>query len=163
MPFPTTGCSSASTTSPTCWPAPSKAPRPRPARRPCAICWPISRCAARWRSPSTASDPPTGSFAVSNADRGLADEAPGDALYYAEGGNVGASLGGLIGSLKESVDSIPGAAEQLEMVESAMGGDLEEMVDWMGDAATVAGYDGEQAWGGAIIVPTSMEDARRTM
>jgi hypothetical protein len=112
---------------------------------------------------SMASDPPTGSFAVSNAERGLADEAPGDALYYAEGGNVGASLSGLIGSLKESVDTIPGAAEQLEMVESAIGGDLEDMVDWMGDAATVAGYDGEQPWGGAIIVPTSMEDARRTM
>ena len=35
------------------------------------------------------SDAPTGAFAVTNADRGLADEVPGDALYYAEGGNVG--------------------------------------------------------------------------
>lgn len=112
---------------------------------------------------SMASDPPTGSLAMSNAERGLADEAPGDALYYAEGGNVGASLSGLIASLKETADAIPGGAEQLEMVESAIGGDLEEMVDWMGDAATVVGYDGEQPWGGAIIVPTNMEDARRTM
>ena len=38
------------------------------------------------------SDPPTGPFTLTNADRGLADEVPGDALYYSEGGNVGASL-----------------------------------------------------------------------
>jgi hypothetical protein len=109
------------------------------------------------------SDPPTGSFAVTNADRGLADEVPGDALYYAEGGNVGASLGGVIGSLKESVGAMPDAAAQIDMVEAALGGDLEEQVAWMGDLATVAGFDGEEPWGGAIIVPTSMEDARRTM
>ena len=35
------------------------------------------------------------------------DEVPGDALYYAEGGNVGGSLSGLIGSLKESVAATP--------------------------------------------------------
>jgi hypothetical protein len=109
------------------------------------------------------SDPPTGPFAVTNADRGLADEIPGDALYYAEGGNVGTSLSGLIGSVKESVASMPDAAQQLEMVEAALGGDLEAQVAWIGDLATAAGYDGEQPWGGAIIVPTSMEEARRTM
>jgi Protein of unknown function (DUF3352) len=111
----------------------------------------------------TVSDPPIGPLAVANAERGLADEVPGDALYYAEGGNVGASLSGLIGSLKEAAGSMPGGAEQLEMVESALGGDVEELVAWIGDAATVVGYDGEQPWGGAIIAPTSMEDARRTM
>jgi hypothetical protein len=111
----------------------------------------------------TVSDPPSGPFAVSNADRGLADEVPGDALYYAEGGNVGASLGGVIGSLKESVTAMPGGADQLDMAEAALGGDIEEMVAWMGDMATVAGYDAEQPWGGAIIVPTDMEEARRTM
>jgi hypothetical protein len=109
------------------------------------------------------SDPPSGPFAVTNADRGLADEVPGDALYYSEGGNVGASLGGIIGSLKESVGAMPEAAEQLEMVEAALGGNLEDQVAWIGDVATAAGYDGEQPWGGAIIVPTDMEDARRTM
>jgi hypothetical protein len=109
------------------------------------------------------SDPPSGPFAVTNADRGLADEVPGDALYYAEGGNVGTSLGGIIGSLKESVGAMPEGTEQLEMVEAALGGDLEDQVAWMGDAATAAGYDGEQPWGGAIIVPTDMEEARRTM
>jgi hypothetical protein len=109
------------------------------------------------------SEAPTGSFAVSNAERGLAAEVPGDALYYAEGGNVGTSLSALIGSLKESFGAMPEGAEQLEMVEAALGGDLEEQVSWMGDMATAVGYDGEQPWGGAIIVPTDMEDARRTM
>ncbi len=109
------------------------------------------------------SDPPSGPFAVTNAERGLADEVPGDALYYAEGGNVGASLGGVIGSLKDSVGTMPEVAEQLEMVEAAIGGDVEDQVAWMGDIAVAAGYDGEQPWGGAIIVPTDMEEARRTM
>jgi Protein of unknown function (DUF3352) len=109
------------------------------------------------------SDPPAGPFAVANAERGLADEVPGDALYYAEAGNVGASLGGIIGPLKETLAATPGGFEQLDMAEAALGGDIEELVDWIGDTATVAGYDGEQLWGGAIIVPTSMEDARRTM
>ena len=109
------------------------------------------------------SDAPTGALAVTNADRGLADEVPGDALYYAEGGNVGNSLSGLVRTLKEAAATMPDAADQLDMVEAALGGDIEEMVSWIGDVATVGGYDGEQPWGGAIIVPTDMEQARRTM
>ena len=109
------------------------------------------------------SDPPTGALAVSNAERGLAEEVPADALYYAEGGNVGATLSSFIAAIKDSIEAVPDGAEQLEMVESALGGDVEELVSWMGDVATVIGYDGEQPWGGAIIVPTDMERARRTM
>ena len=109
------------------------------------------------------SDAPTGALAVTNAERGLADEVPGDALYYAEGGNVGNSLSGLVRTLKEAAATMPDAADQLDMVEAALGGDIEEMVSWIGDVATVGGYDGEQPWGGAIIVPTDMEQARRTM
>lgn len=111
----------------------------------------------------TVSDPPIGPLAVANAERGLADEVPGDALYYAEGGNVGAGFTATIGSLKESLATMPGATEQLEMVEAALGGDIADLVGWMGDVATAVGYDGEQPWGGAIVVPTNMEDARRTM
>ena len=67
------------------------------------------------------SDPPGGSFTVTNAERGLADEVPGDALYFAEGGNVGDALSGLIGSLKESAGAVPDGAEQLDMIEAATG------------------------------------------
>jgi Protein of unknown function (DUF3352) len=109
------------------------------------------------------SDAPTGPFTVANADRGLAEEVPGDALYYAEGGNVGKSLSGVVQALKESLASVPDVAGQLDMVEAALGGDIEDQVAWIGDLATVGGYDGEQPWGGAIIVPTDMEQARRTM
>ena len=109
------------------------------------------------------SDAPTGAFTVTNADRGLADEVPGDALYYAEGGNVGESLSSLVRTLKEMMGTMPDGAGQLDMAEGALGGNLEELVDWIGDVATVGGFDGEQPWGGAIIVPTDMEAARRTM
>jgi hypothetical protein len=109
------------------------------------------------------SDPPGGSFAVTNAVRDLADEVPGDALYYAEGGNVGAALSGVIGSLRETVAEMPDGAGQLDMVEAALGGDIEDLVSWMGDVATSAGFDGEQPWAGAVIVPNDMEAARRTM
>ena len=109
------------------------------------------------------SDVPTGPFTVTNADRGLADEVPGDALYYAEGGNVGESLSSFVRTFKEMMGTMPDAAGQLDMAESALGGNLEELVDWIGDVATVGGFDGEQPWGGAIIVPTDMEAARRTM
>ena len=73
------------------------------------------------------------------------------------------SLSGLVRTLKEAAATMPDAAGQLDMVEAALGGDIEEMVSWIGDVATVGGYDGEQPWGGAIIVPTDMEQARRTM
>ena len=109
------------------------------------------------------SDAPTGALTVTNADRGLADEVPGDALYYAEGGNVGESLSTLVRTLKDAMATMPDGAEQLDMAEAALGGDLEELVDWIGDVATVGGFDGEQPWGGAIIVPNDMESARRTM
>jgi hypothetical protein len=109
------------------------------------------------------SDAPTGALTVTNADRGLADEVPGDALYYAEGGNVGESLSSLVRTLKDALATMPDGADQLDMAEAALGGDLEELVDWIGDVATVGGFDGEQPWGGAIIVPTDMESARRTM
>ena len=111
----------------------------------------------------TASDPPTGPFAVTNADRRLAEMVPADVLYYAEGGNLGGTLTAIIGPLKEAVAAAPDGQQQLEMIETALGGDIEELVEWMGDAATVIGWDGEQVWGGAIIVPTDAEAAADTM
>jgi Protein of unknown function (DUF3352) len=109
------------------------------------------------------SDAPTGPLAVANAERGLADEVPGDALYYAEGGNIGGSLSGVVASLKETVAAGQGGTDQIDMLEAGLGGSLEELVAWIGDGAAAAGHDGEQPWGGAIIVPTDMEDARRTV
>jgi len=111
----------------------------------------------------TVTDPPTGPLAVANEDRGLAAEVPADVLYYAEGGNLGAAFAASIGPLKESVSMMPDVADQLATIESALGADLEEMVAWMGDGAMAVGWDGVLPYGGLVIVPTDVDDARRRL
>jgi hypothetical protein len=110
----------------------------------------------------TVTDAPTGPLTVENADRGLADEVPADALYYADGGNLGEALTAVIGPLKDMFGAT-GGEEQLGMIESALGGDLEELVAWMDDGATVVGWDGEAVYGGMLIVPTDADEARRRL
>jgi len=111
----------------------------------------------------TVTDPPTGPLAVSNADRGLADEVPADVLLYSEAGNLGAGFAASIGPLMDSLATMPGMAEQIETVEAALGADLEEMVAWMGDTALAVGWDGVLPYGGLVIVPTDADDARRRL
>ena len=111
----------------------------------------------------TVTDPPTGPLTVTNADRGLADEVPDDVLFYSEAGNLGSSLGASIEPMMDSLGTVPGMAEQLETVESALGADIEEMVAWMGDGAMAVGWDGVLPYGGLVIVPTDVEDARRRL
>ena len=111
----------------------------------------------------TVADPPTGPLAVSNADRGLADEVPSDVLFYTEAGSLGAALSASIGPMTDTLAAMPGMAEQLEMVEDALGADIEEMVAWMGDGAAAVGWDGTLPYGGMVIVPTDAEDARRRL
>ena len=108
-------------------------------------------------------DPPTGPLAVTNEDRGLAAEVPADALYYAEGGNLGAAFAASIGPLKESLSMVPDVAGQLDTIEAALGADLEEMVAWMGDGAMAVGWDGSVPYGGLVIVPTDVDDAQRRL
>jgi len=109
------------------------------------------------------SEAPTGAFAVENADRGLADEVPGDALFFSEAGNLGPSYEATIGALKDGLASDPAAAEQIRIAEAALGADLEELVSWIGDGAVVAGWDGTQWYGGMILVPTDMQAAERRL
>lgn len=111
----------------------------------------------------TATDPPTGPFAVANADRGLADEVPGDALYYSEGGNLGTALAAVVEYVKAAAVTAPGGAEELETMESALGADLEELVSWIGDGAMVIGYDGLAPYGGMVLVPNDMDAAQRRL
>lgn len=110
-----------------------------------------------------AAEAPSGAFAVKNADRGLADEVPGDALYYAEGGNIGAALEGIIGPAKAGAASDPRGAEELRTLEAALGTDLEEVVRWIGDGALVIGVDAGEPYAGAVIVPTDMDAAERRL
>lgn len=108
-----------------------------------------------------ASDAPTGPFAPENADRGLADEVPGDVLVYADAGNVGEALAGVIGPIAESAAEAPGGAGELDMIEAALGGDLEDLVSWIGDAALAIGVADDVPYGGVLAVPEDMDDAER--
>ncbi|HEX2843724.1 MAG TPA: DUF3352 domain-containing protein, partial [Candidatus Limnocylindria bacterium] len=106
---------------------------------------------------------PTGPFGVENADRGLAAEVPGDALYYSESGNIGAALTALIETLKEAAATEPEAAEQIATAEAALGADLEELVAWVDDGAIVAGWDGTAPYGGLVLVPNDVASAERRL
>lgn len=111
-----------------------------------------------------ATDPPTGEFAPSTADRGLAAHMPADTLYYAEGGNLGPVLAALVSGIKEAVRSLPDVpVAELDQVEAALGADLEEFVSWVGDGALAVGWDGEQAYAGLALVPTDAAAARQRL
>ncbi|HEX2884506.1 MAG TPA: DUF3352 domain-containing protein [Candidatus Limnocylindria bacterium] len=106
---------------------------------------------------------PTGDLAAVNADRGLAAEVPADALYYAEGGNIGRSLQAVIGPMKEAISASPEGAEQLRTFEAAIGVDAEELVSWIGDGAMAVGWDGAEAYAGMVLVPTDVDAASRRL
>ncbi|MGH2358059.1 MAG: DUF3352 domain-containing protein, partial [Candidatus Limnocylindria bacterium] len=111
-----------------------------------------------------ASDLPGGAFAPSTADRGLAAHVPADALYYAEGGNVGPGLAALVSGIKDAVRSIPEVpTDELDQVESALGADLEELVSWIGDGALAIGWDGEELYAGLALIPTDPDAARQRL
>ena len=110
-----------------------------------------------------ASEPPTGPFAVANADRGLAAEVPGDTLYYSEAGNLGAAWAGVIEPIKQAAAATPEGAEQLRTMEAALGADLEDLVTWIEDGAVAIGYDGSQPYGGLVLVPNDVEAAQRRL
>lgn len=111
----------------------------------------------------TAGAPPTGSFAVENEDRGLASSIPGDALYFAEGGNIGPALVEIIGAVKEAASAEPEAAEAVATAEAALGADLEELVAWVDDGALAAGWDGTEVYGGVVLVPSDVAAAERRL
>jgi hypothetical protein len=106
-----------------------------------------------------ATDPATGPFAPVNADRGLADEVPGDALYYSEAGNLGIALAAMIESLTQAMAATPDGEEQLRTVEAALGANPTELVSWIDDGAIAIGHDGSQPYGGMILVPNDVEAA----
>lgn len=108
----------------------------------------------------SAGDPPTGPFAPTNADRGLAAEVPSDTLYFSEAGNLGATLAAVIGPMKEAIAAEPELAEGIDTAEMALGGDLEALVAWIGDGAVAIGWDGVEPYGGLVLVPIDVDEAR---
>jgi hypothetical protein len=59
------------------------------------------------------------------------------------------------------VAATPDGAEQVAMVESALGAELEELVSWIGVGALAIGWDGSEPYAGAVIVPTDVAAATR--
>jgi hypothetical protein len=110
---------------------------------------------------TSVSDAPSGDLAMENADRGLADEVPADALYYADGGNIGPALAAFVTAIKESAAGEPEAADQIATAEAALGADLEELVSWVDDAALVVAMDGDAPYAGAVLVPSDPDAAQR--
>ncbi|HEX5041126.1 MAG TPA: DUF3352 domain-containing protein [Candidatus Limnocylindria bacterium] len=109
------------------------------------------------------SSAPTGPFEVTNADRGLADEVPGDALYYSEAGDIGWSMGAVIAQIKEVAAQTPEGQEALGTAESALGAELEELVEWIGDGAVSIGWADGAVYGGMVLVPTDVDVAQRRL
>lgn len=107
------------------------------------------------------SEPPSGPFALENADRGLAAEVPGDALYFADGGNIGAALAAFVEAVKSAAAEDPIAADEIATAESALGAELEELVAWIDDGALVAGWDGSEPYAGLVLVPNDVDAAER--
>lgn len=108
----------------------------------------------------SAGDPPTGPFAPTNADRGFAAEVPADTLYFSEAGNLGATLAAVIGPMKEAFAAEPELGEGITTAEMALGADLEELVAWIGEGAVAIGWDGAEPYGGLVLVPLDVDEAR---
>lgn len=106
---------------------------------------------------------PTGAFAVENGDRGLAAEVPGDALFFADGDNVGGALTAYVEAVREAAATEPQAEEQIAMAEAALGADLEELVSWIDDGALVIGWDGSAPYAGMVVVPNDVAAAERRL
>jgi hypothetical protein len=97
---------------------------------------------------------PSGDLAPSNGRRTLAASIPADAIFFADGANVGAGLTQAVTSMRATLAVAAdgeSALQQLEQVESALGADLEDFVTWIGGAAMAAGWDGEQAYVGLVL------------
>ena len=105
----------------------------------------------------------TGAFALANEDRGLAELVPADALYYAEGGNLGLALENVVTALKTAAGANATTQDQIDTAEAALGAELEELVTWIGDGAMVAGWDGTTPYAGLVIEPTDGDAAQRRL
>lgn len=110
-----------------------------------------------------AADPPTGDFTLVNDERSLASEIPADALYFADGGNLGPALSATVTALKEAIAATPEGEEGIRAAEGALGAELGELVSWIGDGAMAVGHDGAEPYAGILLVPTDVDQAQRRL
>jgi hypothetical protein len=113
-----------------------------------------------------AANMPGGDITPSNSQRELAASVPSDAILFADGSNVGASLAATIAGARTSLGTLPDGSQitqQLEQAEAALGADLEEFVSWIGGGAMAAGWDGEQPWFGLVLEATDQAAANQRL
>lgn len=95
-----------------------------------------------------------GDLAPANSRRDLASRVPSDTLLFADGGRVGTGLARFVTGIKAGIAAQPDGSQataQLEQVEAAMGGSLEDFVSWIGDGALAVGATNGTPWGGLVL------------
>jgi len=104
---------------------------------------------------------PAGDPVPANTTRSLAASVPGDAIFFADAPNLGASASSQLSRLRDQLErgGASGEVDQLEQVEAALGGRLDELFSWVGGGAVAAGWDGEQAYLGMVLEVTDTDAA----
>jgi hypothetical protein len=99
-----------------------------------------------------------------NRSRTLDGFIPADAIFVAEGNDLGASLGRAVTALKQGAGS-PGAPDkqQVAQIESVLGARIEDFVSWIGDGALVAGYHDDEPYAGLVLAPTDADAAKQRL
>jgi hypothetical protein len=109
---------------------------------------------------------PTGSLAVENTRRELAARIPADAFLFADGGRVGQSFQQGVSGIKAGLGAMPEGQlvlDELEQFELAFNTDLEDILAWAGDGAVVAGWDGDQPYGGVVLAADDAQAAAQLL
>ncbi len=78
---------------------------------------------------------------------------PSDAIFFADAPNVGANASAQLSRLREQLGNggASGELDQLQQIEAALGGRLDELFSWIGGGAVAAGWDGEQPYVGMVL------------
>ncbi|MEP6468560.1 MAG: DUF3352 domain-containing protein, partial [Chloroflexota bacterium] len=109
---------------------------------------------------------PGGGVTPTNARRDLAASVPADAIFFADGTNVGPGLTQMVTGVRAALAAGAGGAEaltQLDQVEAALGGDVGDFVSWIGSGAMAIGWDGEQPYGGLLLEASDPDAARQRL
>lgn len=109
---------------------------------------------------------PGDDFAPSNGLRELAASVPGDAIFFADGPNVGSGLTQALTTVRATLSAVPNGGavdEQIAQAEAVLGADLEDFVSWIGSGAVAAGWDGSAPWFGLVLEASDPDAAAQRL
>lgn len=107
---------------------------------------------------------PSGDRAVANSRRDLAARVPGDALFFADGADLGHQLTAFVSAMRAALAAQAdgaGTSEMLDQAEAGLGADLEDFVSWIGDGAVAAGITDGTPYGGLVLEAADVDAATR--